>query len=46
MVILDSRESLILGDIAVTPDLTRSEAELALSSGVWFYRRRKNFTEF
>lgn len=34
MVILDSRESLILGDIAVTPDLSRSEAESALSLGL------------
>ena len=33
-VILDSRESLILGDIAVTPDLSRSEAESALSLGL------------
>ena len=36
MVILDSRESLILGDIAVTPDLSRSEAESALSHIFWF----------
>ena len=36
MAILDSKESLILGDIAVTPKLSRSEAESVLSSSFHF----------
>lgn len=36
MAILDSKESLILGDIAVTPSLSRSEAESALDCGFYF----------
>ncbi len=36
MAILDSKESLILGDIAVTPSLSRSEAESALNCGFYF----------
>ena len=36
MAVLDSSESLVLGDILVTPNLTRSEAESALSGGFSF----------
>lgn len=36
MAILDSKESLILGDIAVTPSLSRSKAESALDCGFYF----------
>lgn len=36
MAILDSKESLILGDIAVTPSLSRSKAESALDCGFHF----------
>lgn len=36
MAILDSKESLILGDIEVTPKLSRSEAESVLSSSFHF----------
>lgn len=36
MAILDSEESLILGDIEITPKLTRREAEDVLSTGFWF----------
>jgi hypothetical protein len=36
MAILDSKDSLILGDIAVTPKLSRSEAESALNCGFYF----------
>lgn len=36
MAILDSRDSLVLGDIEITPKLTRREAEDVLSTGFWF----------
>ena len=36
MAVLDSEESLILGDIEVTPKLSRSEAESVLSSSFHF----------
>lgn len=36
MAILDSKDSLILGDIAVTPSLSRSKAESALNCGFYF----------
>ena len=36
MAILDSEESLILGDIEVNPNLSRSEAESALNSRFLF----------
>ena len=39
MAILDSKESLILGDIAVTPSLSRSEAESSLNCGFHFYNK-------